>query len=356
MRKLRMAALGVIVTQLFAAPPASASSKLFTLSDPRITEASGLACGLRSPGVLYVQNDSGDSARFFALDSRTGRTRAVYTVPDATNVDWEDLAAAVDTRGVDSVWIADIGDNDERRNSIAVYRVDEPVLGAAASAVTGAPEVWRLRYPDRPHNAEALAVDSRRKVLYVATKALSGRSDIFAVGMDSDGGRSQVMDRVGSVQLGFTGTPGGPNVLGQVTVTGAAMSADGTRFVLRTYTDAYLWQVRGTLHAALSTPPVRVALPAQPLGEGIAFSGTDLLIDSEKVGSPVYRIPTSSSASTSPAEKPQVPAEKPQVPAEKPQVAVPDASNRSLMTWAIWIAALLAGGLLLARIGSRRSR
>ena len=345
MRKLRLAALGAIVLQLLTAPPASAGNMLFALSDPRITEASGIACGVGSPGVLYVQNDSGDSARFFALDSRTGRTRVMYTVPDATNVDWEDLGAAADTRGVDSVWIADIGDNDERRSSIAVYRVDEPVVGAAASASTRAPEVWRLRYPDRPHNAEALAVDSRRKVLYVATKAVSGRSDIFAVGMDSDGGRSQVMDRVGSVQLGFTGTRGGPNVLGQRTVTGAAMSADGTRFVLRTYTDAYLWQVPGTLRAALSTPPVRVALPAQPLGEGIAFSGTDLLINSEKVGSAVYRvtIPTPSSASATPAVK--------------PQIAVPDGSNRSLMPWAVGIAAMLIGVLMLTRAaGSRRSR
>ena len=71
-----------------------------TSIDPRITEASGIAIGIASPGVVYVQNDSGDSARFFALDTRTGKTLATYTVPGAANVDWEDLAVARDRRGV----------------------------------------------------------------------------------------------------------------------------------------------------------------------------------------------------------------------------------------------------------------
>ena len=32
-----------------------------------LRELSGLAAGIRSPDVVYAQNDSGDSARFFAL-------------------------------------------------------------------------------------------------------------------------------------------------------------------------------------------------------------------------------------------------------------------------------------------------
>jgi hypothetical protein len=58
------------------------------LHDPRIDEASGIAQGIRSPGVYYLQNDSGDSARFFAVDARTGRTRAMFSVPGGVNHDW----------------------------------------------------------------------------------------------------------------------------------------------------------------------------------------------------------------------------------------------------------------------------
>lgn len=60
---------------------------------------------MRSPGLLYVQNDSGDSARIFAVDARSGRTLAVYSVPGATNVDWEDIAVATDSRVLGG-WIA----------------------------------------------------------------------------------------------------------------------------------------------------------------------------------------------------------------------------------------------------------
>ena len=67
-----------------------AATLLFHIADPRVDEASGIATSVVDSGVVYVQNDSGDSARFFALDIHTGRTVATYTVPNATNIDWEE--------------------------------------------------------------------------------------------------------------------------------------------------------------------------------------------------------------------------------------------------------------------------
>src|SRR4051812_10093372 len=115
MRIRGVALLGVAFALLLAGgggAVASVPSALFTISDHRIDEASGIARGHRSPGVYYVQNDSGDSARFFAVDARNGRVRAVFRIPGATNHDWEDIAVAPDTHGVWSVWLGDIGDND----------------------------------------------------------------------------------------------------------------------------------------------------------------------------------------------------------------------------------------------------
>ena len=100
------------------------------------------------------------------------------------------------------------------------------------------------------------------------------------------------MSRVGSISFSLTGTPGGPNPIGQLTATGAAMAADGSLLAVRTYTDAYLWQVgAGRIAAALRQPPVRIPLPAQPQGEGIAVGAGALLLDSEGIGTPVYRMP-----------------------------------------------------------------
>jgi hypothetical protein len=276
--------------------PAAAPSRptvVFHIADPRIDEASGIATGIASAGVDYVHNDSGDAARFFAVDARNGRTLAVDTVPDASNVDWEDIAVAPDARGVASVWLADIGDNDAARAEVDVYRVDEPHVersGTAVAASTGAPQRWRLRYPSGPADAESLAV-APGGAAYVLTKSVSGDSRVFAVPSRPDPSRVQQLRAIGSVHFGFTGTPGGPNLFGQRAATGAALSRDGTMLVVRTYTDAYLWRVRGAdVAAAIRSDPVHIALPAQRQGEGIAFDGPRLLIDSEGVGAAVYAL------------------------------------------------------------------
>lgn len=272
-----------------------AATLLFHIADPRITEASGIAAGIVDPGVVYVHNDSGDSARFFALDVRTGRTVATYAVPGASNVDWEDIAAARDRRGVASVWLADIGDNDTRRADVRIYRVDEPRPGAPL----GQPEVWRLRYPDGPHDAESLAV-APGGAAFIVTKSLLGSSAVYAVPA-RPAASVQTLRKIGDIRFTLTGTPGGPNVVGQLTATGATFSRDGTVFAVRTYTDAYLWRVvRGDVAAALRAAPVRLALPAQPQGEGIAVDGSRLLVDSEGRGSAVYAVPVPRLAASPP--------------------------------------------------------
>lgn len=306
----RLAPVALMLAAVLAAtcPPATAApAPLFRLSDPRLAEASGLAVGHRSPGVLYVQDDSGAGPQFYALDAATGAVRAVCTVPDAQNVDWEDLATGPDRAGDWSVWLADIGDNRAVRSEVRIYRVPEPAVGSGSALTTGRPDVWRLRYPDGPHDAESLVADPVGRRLYVITKALFGQSEVFEVPPNPDPDRIQPMVRVGSIRFTLTGTPGGPNPVGQLTATGASMAADGTLLAVRTYTDAYLWPVGGGRVAeALRGQPVRLPLPAQSQGEGIAVADGALLVDSEGVGSPVYRVPLPASllAQPSPSSSP----------------------------------------------------
>jgi hypothetical protein len=60
---------------------------------------------------------------------------------------------------------------------------------------------------------------------------------------------------------------------------------------VRTYADAWLWPIgAGGVPAALTATPTHVALPRQPQGEGIAFDGRRLLVDSEGVGTAVYSV------------------------------------------------------------------
>ena len=70
--------------------------------------------------------------------------------------------------------------------------------------------------------------------------------------------------QVGVMRFSFTGTPGPFAPIGQVTATGADFSRDGTMLVVRTYTDAYVWQVhdgRSGGGAAHAPDPGRAAAP-----------------------------------------------------------------------------------------------
>lgn len=265
---------------------ATAATELFRIRDPRIDEASGVAVGRTSPGIVYVHNDSGDSARFFALDERTGATVATITVPGATNHDWEDIAVAPDSAGRSSVWLADIGDNTLERSRIEIYRVDEPAIRPTDRGRTrrsARPDTWLLRYPDGSHNAESFAV-TPQGIGYIVTKSEDGRSRVYRIPTSPDADHLRPVTFVAAI----TFAPG----LFSGAATGADFSRDGTRFVVRTYTAAYLWSVHGgDLAAALRGTPTRITLPLQQQGEGVAFDGDRLVVDSEGRDVPVYAVP-----------------------------------------------------------------
>jgi hypothetical protein len=329
-----------------------------TLHDPRIDEASGIAQGIGSPGVYYVQNDSGDSARFFAVDVKTGRTRAVFTVPGAVNHDWEDLAVAPDDRGTPSVWLADIGDNDASRSEVDVYRVDEPRVDMShygRTETTARPDMWRLRYPSGPVDAESLAVTPSGRA-FVITKAATGRSTVYELPARPDPNRVQTMRRIAAIRLPAHG--GLVPATLQRLATGAAINADGSLLVVRTYTDAYLWRIhRDDVAAALRHRPRRVALPLQQQGEGVCFAGQSLALDSEGRGTAIVRVPlpgpapspSTSSASSAPNPPPSASPSPP---------AAPQTSNATSSHTALY----LLGGVVavavvaIAWIGVRRRR
>ena len=292
----------------------------FTFTDPRINESSGLVASSTTDGVVFTHNDSGDQARFFAVDAR-GRTLTTYDLPGVQARDWEDLARGPDERGRSSLWLGDIGDNSARReNGILVHRVREPVPGAQERVQTEAPTSFRLRYPDGPGDAEALVVHPRTGRLYVLSKPLAGPTQVYGAPgrLDPDGPNR--LERIGEVAPRATGTQGGPGIggLAQLLVTAADISPDGGRLAVRTYTDVYEFDLpNGDLVAGLATEPTVSPLPSTQQGEGLAYSrdGRSLLLSSEGRGSPVHRlipvvapIPTGPAARAAPAPAVQDPA------------------------------------------------
>jgi hypothetical protein len=331
-RALSAAAVLTLSVPVAASAAAPTPRRLFRIADRRIDEASGIAPGIASPGIDYVENDSGDLNRFFALDARTGATAATITVTGAHNIDWEDIAAAPDAAGRPSVWLADIGDNDATRREVEVYRVDEPHVRAAdrGRTIRTAPaDVWRLRYPSGPVNAESLAV-APDGVGFIVTKSVFGSSTVYRLPPRPDPDHVQTLQRIAPITFAATGTANPFGLAGELTATSAAISRDGSVLAVRTYSDAYLWRLwSGDVGAALTPPPVRIALPEQPQGEGIGLSGNTLVIDSEGVHTLVYALPLPRSLSGVPGSaSPPVPSRS----SRPPAAAAPsraDSSTRS---------------------------
>ncbi|BEP14464.1 hypothetical protein acdb102_27750 [Acidothermaceae bacterium B102] len=354
---MNLAAL-VLATTLTASP----ASVLFHLQDPRIDEASGVAVATRESGVLFTHNDSGDSARFFALGP-TGRTLATYDVDGAANVDWEDMAEAPNRAHLPTLWLGDIGDNDAVRKNITVYATPEPrvALTGPSRTVHVRAVAYRLRYPDGPHNAESLLVDPRSAQVYVATKSYLGDTDVYAAPAHLSATKVNVLRRVASLHWSAVHPATSVEaVAAQLATTGGAFSPDGRTVVLRTYTDAYLFIVAAAgpaaMTKALNAAPRRIALPAQPQGEGVAFTrdGTALVLTSEHKGSAVDRvpIPAVAVAPTSAAPSTVGPASADPAPAVTSRAATaaspvpPSAGHRS--AWPAVVGGVAAAGVLAA--------
>jgi hypothetical protein len=267
---------------------------LGTITDPAITESSGLAASRRNPGLLWTHNDSGDEPFVYCIDLKAAPCGA-WRVTGAEAWDWEDMAAGPGPRpGEPYLYLGDIGDNLDTRTEIIVYRIPEPVAGGAgpvptkaAPAATAPAEVLRLRYPDGAgHNAEGMAVHPSTGDLYVITKdAQSAR--VFKAAAPLDPSKVATMVQMGTVRLG-TGSRG----LEQVT--GAAISPDGRRAAICTYTAGYELEVPagGQFDDVWAQTPAPVSLGPRLQGESIAnrLDGRALLTTSEVVPAPLQQV------------------------------------------------------------------
>jgi hypothetical protein len=237
----------------------------FVVSDTRINEASGLAVSRRHPGIVYTHNDSGGSARIYAVGP-DGRTKATLTLAGAGARDWEAMALGRDPAGRPALFVADIGDNmGGAWPYVTVYRVPEPTR---LTSQTLRATAFRMKYEDGPRNAESMLINPLTNRLYVASKEFAGSLYAAPARLRTD--RVNVLHKIAKA----------PSI-----ATDGAYAPDGRSFVIRTYFVAHVYSAPGRL---LRT----VSLPDQAQGESIGFSadGRSLLVGSEGVRQPVYRV------------------------------------------------------------------
>lgn len=85
-----------------------------------VSETSGL---IYWNGGLWTQNDSGNAAELYKLDTITGQILQTVIISGAENVDWEDLA-----QDETHMFIGDFGNNLGNRTDFGIYKVEKSLF------------------------------------------------------------------------------------------------------------------------------------------------------------------------------------------------------------------------------------
>ena len=232
-----------------------------SLKNPRLSESSGLAVSRTQPGVLWTHNDSGDDPLLYATDS-LGRDLGTFLVTGAKNFDWEAVARAP-CDGGDCLYIGDTGDNSEHRTTVAVYRVREPTVrpGTGWQPTDSAVRLV-IKYPDGPHDTEAMIITPSGDVLLI-TKGRTHGIRLFRVAA------AAWREPAPALAQFISQLPIDPSARFGRRVTDAALAPDGRRVVVRTYSGLYFFLLDG-FRLLPDDPPVVCQTGALQLqGEGV---------------------------------------------------------------------------------------
>ncbi|MYB36265.1 MAG: hypothetical protein F4Y26_02510 [Gammaproteobacteria bacterium] len=230
-----------ILTGAFAAGT-GAVEVVGKVTHPELGEISGLAKS--SDGSFYwVHNDSGDSARLFAIDAEGNVIGPSWmnlgpddwpghTIDNAWHFDWESIAVYEG-----HLYVADVGNNGNARRDLGIYRLAEPNPHAVTKA--RAHGFLEVVYPDQAKfpaeqwhfDCEAVFVDNG--FIYLITKHReAGRINVLEAGAK--------LYRVRAVLFA-----GEAELLGSydniTSATGADLSPDGDTLAVSSYTALWLF-------------------------------------------------------------------------------------------------------------------
>jgi hypothetical protein len=302
-----------------AVAPVGESQVVFSFQDNDIIESSGLVV---VGGLVVTTNDSGDTGRVFTVDPATGKT--VGTTGWGNNPTDVEALAPLDEH---EVWVADIGDNIESRESIQVAPVP---VGPGNKDLDG--PIYDLAYPDGPHNAETLMTDPTTGRLYVATKEVLGGT-LYAAPTHLSTDHVNELEPLGDVLP---------------IATDGAFLPDGQHFVVRNYAVAAVYDFPSLEKVD------ELQLPSQRQGEGLAVDadGT-LLLSSEGQHSEVLRVSLPSVAPSTGA----TPSASPSPHTESHEDSeLPETTRTERPAWPWFLGGLIGLGCLLVLLRALRRR
>ncbi len=296
-----------------AAAVAADSEKVSEIGDSRIKESSGLTVSSAHEDLAYTINDAGNDPIVYGIKISTGDVVGTTRVGGGKVRDSESIA--IDGDG--TMWLADLGDNDEERDDVALYAFPEP--GPGDHSVTA--KRYPVSYKDGAVDIEAFLVHPETGAKFLASKEKKQSGSFFSLPDTLSETSSNVATDLGkeAPEDASDGT----------------FNLDGTAALLRTRESVHLfdpasWQETGT-----------VDVPEVEQGESIAMEpgGTSFLIGSEGKNSPLIRVaygPDAPQVTPSPTSE------------EEPSTAPESDEGVSVPGWLVVVGGVAAVGALAA--------
>ncbi|MFT5681031.1 MAG: hypothetical protein ACI8RZ_001937 [Myxococcota bacterium] len=253
-----------------------------TLGHKELDESSGLMVSRQVADLMWTHNDSGDSARLFAI-GLDGRDRGVFTLTDAEAGDWEDSALYVEPdTGETTLFIGDIGDNSQIRESITIFMVPEPDASLLDAKTDTALTDWTaltLSYPDkRMLNADTMLADPQTGDLYLVAADADDVPVLFRKLAPHTPDSHTVLQEVATLDMSYP--------------TGGAFSPLGDQLLLRTGDAGHLWLLDASFDLADSVGLEACSVPIaeEVRGESVDFlaDGSGYVTTSEEAHEPVW--------------------------------------------------------------------
>lgn len=306
-------ALVLAVWCIPAAAVAADSEEVSEIGDSRIKESSGLTVSSEHKDLAYTINDAGNDPIVYGIKISTGDVVGTTRVAGGKIKDTESIA--IDGDG--TMWLADLGDNDEERDDVALYSFAEP--GPGDHSVTA--KRYPVSYEDGPVDIEAFLVHPKTGAKFLASKEKKKSGTLFSLPETLSESSSNVATDLGKAA--------------PEDVSDGTFNLDGSQALLRTRKSVHLfdpasWQENGT-----------VEVPEVEQGESIAMEpgGTSFLIGSEGKNSPLIRVAYGPDA----AEVTPTP-----TPDEEPSAAPESDDGVTVPGWLVVVGSVAAVGALAA--------
>lgn len=228
-----------------------------------LVESSGVAPSLREKDVFWTHSDDTGPGVLWSIRA-DGSAIGRVALEGVSLFDAEDIAASSCPAG-SCLYLGDIGDNYDERDTIAIYRIPEPPPGA----VTARAERFPILLPDGARDIEAMFLLPGER-LFLVTKGREQPVTVYRYPRPLRPDTAVTLEEVQRLSEN-------PRVLPRQ-VTGASAAQDGSIVVLRTYETLLFYRWTGAKLEPLPNGTVNLRSLREAQGEGVAVAPDGLVV------------------------------------------------------------------------------